>query len=313
MAFRDLLAQAGWQSLADPYSTAVTEFATRSDVLGISVGPREKKKQLDWKNITLRFHVRDKKLEGEIDENEMIPRVWDGVPTDVVGCGGSAHPSELHYRTRRDRYDPLLPGVSIGALEGFSGTLGIFVEHGEAGLCILTADHVVAPPGSADGTPIYQPGLDDGPEDDRNIIGWVDEDLRRVASCGVSLFPYNGSRRTDEVPLGTHAHLRGTRVPNKGETLWKSGRTTGITAAQVVGYGEEAYDNCRPTIVLRAYDGNPECEISMGGDSGAIWYDPVTHEAVGVHCGGDEDFDLTGEWAIAAALYDLEEALGIRL
>ncbi|MYB98515.1 MAG: hypothetical protein F4123_02850 [Gemmatimonadetes bacterium] len=206
-----------------------------------------------------------------------------------------------------------MPGVSIGVLRGYSGTLGMFVEHESAGRCILTADHVLAPRGNADRKPIYQPGLDDSAPDDRNVIGHVDSGLRREAACGVSLFQYNGSRRTHDIALGAHERLTGTRMPRVGETLWKSGRTTGVTAAQVVGYATETYDNCRPTIVLRAYDGNPECEISMGGDSGAIWYDPISHEAIGVHCGGDEDYDLTEEWAVAAALYDLEKALGIRI
>ena len=206
---------------------------------------------------------------------------------------------------RIGRWDPLVPGVSIGVAGGSPGTLGtlgMFVCHPKGGLCILTADHVIAPKGNESGLPVYQPR----PLNHPNQHDQIGYSYKRLKPNGVALVRCVTERKIDRVPLGAEARLFGTRLPRCGDILKKSGRTTGITCAKVIHVG--AYPDCTPGFKLEQLDHSTN-KISMGGDSGSIWYDPKTYEAIGVHCGGDK----YGRKAWAASLYYLAPCLGLTL
>ena len=290
-----------------PYSVAVRRYLPRSNVLGISVGARTRGDMVDWDDIVLRVRVKEKKDTDRLGD-EVIPAMIDGVETDIVEGAGLA-PADRGSRMplgRTDPCDPLVPGVSIGVACGSPGTLGMFVDHPQGGLCILTADHVVAPNGNESGLTVYQPGPPDHPIDRHSSIGYA---YKRLRANGVALVRCHAGRRIEHVPVGAEASFSGTRVPRIGDILEKSGRTTGITCAKVSAVGVTSVD-CKPGFELVPVDDRTD-EISMGGDSGSIWYDPETYEAIGVHCRGDGDSDFLTEWAQAAVLYYLAPYLGL--
>ena len=292
-----------------PYSVAVRRYLPRSNVLGVSVGPRTRGDMIDWEDIVLRVRVKEKKDPDRLGD-DMIPAMIDGVETDIVE-GAGLSPADQGSRMplgRTDPCDPLAPGVSIGVAGGSPGTLGMFVDHPKGGLCILTADHVIAPRGDEWELPVYQPGPTDHPSNRYNPIGYS---YKRLPAHGVALVRCDTGRKIEHVPIAAEARLRGTRPPRIGDTLEKSGRTTGITCAKVSAVGIP-YRNCKPGFELVPVDDRTS-EISMGGDSGSIWYDPETYQAIGVHCRGDGDDHFLTEWAQAAMLYYLAPSLELTL
>ena len=308
MAYDELFNEPRLERLRRPYSLAVRRYLPRSNVLGISVGPRTRGDIIDWDNIVLRIRVKEKKDPDRLGD-DVIPAMLDGVETDIVEGTGLA-PADRGSRMplcRTDPCDPLVPGVSIGVPGGSAGTLGMFVDHPSGGLCILTADHVIAPRGDENGLPVCQPDPKDYPGNGDNSIGRA---YKRLPANGVALVRCDTERKIEHVPVGAEARLRGTRPPRIGDILEKSGRATGITRAKVSDVG--AYRGCKPGFELVPVDDSTN-EISKGGDSGSIWYDPETYEAIGVHCRGDGDDDFLREWARAAALYHLAPCLELTL
>jgi hypothetical protein len=102
--------------------------------------------------------------------------------------------------------------------------------------------------------------------------------------------------------LGSTVRLKGAREPEVGDVLEKVGGGTGRTHAVVeyVGNVSTVYArNCRGFVLRPATEG--PAEISLPGDSGAVWYDPRTGAAVGLHLEGE----LSGkEQAIASCMTD---------
>ena len=300
MAYEELFDEPRLERFRRPYSLAVRRYLPRSNVLGVSVGARTRGDTIEWDDIVLRIRVKEKRDPDRLGD-DVIPAVIDGVETDVVEGTGLA-PADRGSRMppgRTDPCDPLAPGISIGVAGGAAGTLGMFVDHPKGGLCILTADHVIAPRADQNGLPVYQPDPRDHPNNGDDPIGRA---YKRLPSNGVALIRCETERQIDHVPVGAKARLHGTRPPRIGDILEKSGRTTGITCAKVIDVG--AYRGCKPGFELVPVDDSAN-EISMGGDSGSIWYDPETCEAIGVHCRGDGDDDFLTEWARAAMLYYL--------
>ena len=137
-----------------------------------------------------------------------------------------------------------------------------------------------------------------------------------------------GTRRINPLPLGLETPIRGARRPVEREILVKSGGTTGVTRAQVesegvleVRYRNVHYPQLKRSLRLPVFElrtlapGNPNNEeISSKGDSGAIWYDEATGEAVGLHVGG-EPFAAPGkaEHALACFIPDMLKHLEVSL
>ena len=310
MAFAELFYDPLLERFRRPYSVAVCRYLPRSNVLGISVGPRTRGGIVDWEDIVLRVRVKKKKDPDRLGY-DAIPATIDGVETDIVEgtAMDSANQVSRMPLDRTDPCDPLAPGVSIGVAGGSPGTLGMFVDHPEGELCILTADHVIAPKGNEEiGLSVYQPAPTDDPSKHSNLIGHT---YKRLRYHGVALVRCDTIRSIEHVPVGANKRLRGTRRPKFGDILEKSGRTTGITSAKVSALGHVCR-NCIPGFELLPIDDRTN-EISKGGDSGSIWYDPETYEATGVHCCGDADSDSRKEWAGAAVLYCLAPHLDLTL
>ena len=288
------------------YSVAVRRYLPMSNVIGIAVGPREQEDgNIDWTGrFVLQIRVADAERLGD-----GIPDTIEMIPTQVLE-GKGLEPVDQGMRTpigRTDPIDPLRPGASIGIVGGPPGTLGMFVDRDDVQY-ILTADHVIAPQGHGDDSRVYQPGPVDHPVNHRSQIGWAGP---RLPANGVSLVRLDTDRQTNNTPLGSGIQLNGTRRPGVGDILEKSGRSTEITRAKVARTG--AFQGCKPGFELVSVDADPNTEISMGGDSGAIWYDPTTGAAVGVQCRGDGDLDHMTEWARAASLYYLAPHLELNL
>lgn len=94
---------------------------------------------------------------AQLSSADAVPRVIDGVSTDVIQTG-----SYRVLQVHRERHRPAPGGVSIGHRDVTAGTLGCVVRRGAERL-ILSNNHVLANTNAAEpGDPILQPGSYDG-------------------------------------------------------------------------------------------------------------------------------------------------------
>ena len=100
--------------------------------------------------------------------------------------------------------------------------------------------------------------------------------------------------------LGSNAQITGIRAPAINDVLTKSGRSTDVTTGRVDGVaGPYAGIQASFHLVPAVADGSLMCDF---GDSGAVWYDARTGEAVGLHCAGAPHPTPGNQFAVASAV-----------
>ncbi len=101
----------------------------------------------------------------ELSRKDLIPKSFDGIPTDVVASG-----IIRAFAPQTDRLRPVPGGISIGHFDITAGTLGCWVKRG-AETYLLSNNHVIANSNDARrGDSILQPGPIDGGERPGDVI-----------------------------------------------------------------------------------------------------------------------------------------------
>ncbi len=300
------------------YEKAIQRFLHRDNITGIDIGF----KYTDGKRLktqTIRFHVAEKIPNSQLEAVALFPDEIDGVPTDVIQAIYA--PQLTAVQSRRRRFDYLQPGVSVGHPNVTAGTLGAIVYDNQTGApCMLSNWHVLA--GSDDahiGDGILQPGRIDGgrkPDDETAVLKRYI--LNKTGDAAIAQL--NGNRPALRLQYETNVIAQSARKAKNGDILEKSGRTTGVTSGEVDGGGRY---KIRYSVGVVAVDGfkivpldksNPnDDEISLGGDSGSLWYDPETSEGVGLHFAGETSSVPSAEHGIACHLPDVLSALDVSL
>jgi hypothetical protein len=205
---------------------------------------------------------------AQLAEPEILPKLIDGVKTDVIETGVFRA-----LQGQRDRWRPTIPpGVSLGHVNVTAGTFGCLVRRGNE-LFILSNNHVLANVNQGKpGDPILQPGrYDGGTPQDRvatladyvpldfggdaatcNLAGAVEKTLNALASATGSshrIMAYQqtaSSNRIDAAlarpddPASVTPDILsigrplGVRQAGLGMQVKKSGRTTGYTEGRIV-------------------------------------------------------------------------------
>ncbi|MGP1676432.1 MAG: hypothetical protein ACTS6J_04660, partial [Burkholderiales bacterium] len=249
--------------------------------------------------LCARFHVSRKIPLDALRSHEVLPTDLGSIACDVVQARYAPQASPLM------RFDPIRPGVSVGnPARGSTGTLGSIVREADNGrLCLLSNWHVLCGAAAAKaGEPISQPGplhLGAGPgRPVATLQRWLDpSDGYDAAIAAVSAEVCN-----DDSIFAPDLHMSGVEEPRLGLSLIKTGAASGTTHAMVDGiegmfeldYSRHG-DQKRWMVGLRLVPDphNPEDEISMAGDSGAVWINPETQCQVALHfagkCGGGAD------------------------
>ena len=287
------------------FQRAVRKYAHRRSVTGVDIGWKFVGGILQEGNTCIRIHVREKHESNLLPELETIPTTIDGIPTDVMEAAWVPNQGGA-YRfnpQRVQRQTPVQPGLSVGVRNGDSGTLGMVATETITGdPCWVLSDHILCPPGG-DGV-LLQPGPTDAFPDRKFTIGRF---VRRHARLGVALAAIEPSLYWDACLFGEDHPILGMRGPVVGDILEKGGRTTDITQARVHGVGW--YEQTDAGFTLIAEGGGTGTEISMGGDSGAIWYDGEWN-GVGMQNWGEQDGIPDSEWALASILPAAAAMLG---
>lgn len=186
---------------------------------------------------------------------------------------------------RNKRLDIIQPGISISSKYSTNGTLGMIVFDNKNNLqaCILSNWHVLAKSSFfstsfRSGKPIYQPGKLIQGKRTSNIVA----KLTRFDKDTDSAIAKITDREFKLNQFESDALIKSARLPKEGDLVEKSGARTGITRGKIVKVNGSH-------IEIRTLEiDNPEnIEISQGGDSGSIWYDPITMEGLVLHNAGE--------------------------
>jgi hypothetical protein len=257
-------------------AAAIAKFSPRPDVTAVDLGYRIAAGRLT-KELCIRIHVREKHSLRHLTPRERIPARFHGVPTDVV----QAVYYDSQGNPRAERAAILQPGLGLSHMNGGTGTLGLLVVDrlGRPGL--LGASHVLVPGSFAGpGDPIFQPSRLDGGHPDDTIASLARADFDTDSAYAV-LFD---TRPLDPTVLGSGARLAAAGFPALGDVLEKSGRATDVTRAVVDGVSP-VMAGLHYAIHLAPIDHDAP-PVALGGDSGAVWYDPASQVGVGLHCKG---------------------------
>ncbi|MGH9835154.1 MAG: hypothetical protein ACRD9Y_19205, partial [Blastocatellia bacterium] len=217
---------------------------------------------------------------------------------------------------RASRQDKLRGGVSISdEFHNTYGTLGgLVVDRANGDPMILSNWHVLVADWRARvGQSIYQPGrLDGGSSAD--VVAALTRDAMS-ANLDAAVAKLTGARQlvNDQVGLGP---VQGLTEAKPGMEVVKSGRRTGVTYGRVTGVEGIAMINYGSldriirnvvTIDPRVSDG----EVSGPGDSGSLWLEASTMQAVGLHFAGSNAPERGLALDIEAVLTALNVALVI--
>jgi endonuclease G len=260
--------------------------------------------------ISIQFTVREKG-ESAIERlgSKRIPETIeiDGhvVLTDVIERHYSPSyqivaPGQLD--ARRQRLDPVLPGISVSHIKGSAGTVGLIVYDRTTGApCVLSNWHVLHGKDGNVGDVIVQPG----PFDDNNTVNnrlgtLLRSHLGAAGDCALARVELRDTSRTVHELGIVPKHMADVALDDR---VIKSGRTTGVThgiVRRVDVMAKISYDLPEGPVAIGCFEigvdpDNPprNGEVSMGGDSGSAWLiskgGKATDIFAGLHFAGESD------------------------
>jgi endonuclease G len=227
------------------------------------------------------------------------------------------------WSERRAAADPIRPGVSIGHTEADGpGTVGAIVYDVATGQPLLLSNwHILHTGWGNLGDPIYQPAPHDT-SGGQPVGRLLRSHLGLAGDCAVSTVE---GRNVDGTILGLNVVPRRLARVELGDRLVKSGRTSGVTSAIVRRVGivaKMAYAGVVASVGGFELGPDPQApppdgEISLAGDSGALWLvnsgGADADVAVGLHFAGETDPKPEAEYALASNIHSVLDRLGVTL
>jgi hypothetical protein len=287
-----------------------------SGIVGVDYGFVYKNgKRLKTQGI--RFHVRKKVPPSEWPATAVIPKQLDALRCDVVQARYSlqANPKGI--------CNPIEPGVSVGNLSRLrTGTLGMFVlDTVNQKPAVLSNWHVLGGAIHAkSGDEICQPGpLHTGTMPPR-IVGKLERWAPLDTGCDAAIALLSNGATKDQKLFDDTTVIRGVEPPQNGMKLIKYGVNSHLTHGMVDGIGgsfQMDYSDYGDTrrwidgIRIVADPEFPESEISLAGDSGSVWVNRATNNAVALHFAGEDGLGPTAEYALAQPLPRVFSLLGV--
>lgn len=259
--------------------------------------------------LGIRFHVPKKIAASALRVAELLPNRLESIRCDVLVASYRLHADE----DPRTKLRPLRPGSSVGNVtHRKAGTLGCFVRtRADRRVAFLSNWHVLF--GGADarvGDEVSQPSVKFATGPAADVVGR----LHRQAGLDRG---YDAATALVESGVDLNPRILGADVQpvdiidvEPRMRLVKFGVTSGLTHGAVDGIlgsyemNYEPYGDAKRwmegfRIVPDTEVEAPETEISLGGDSGAIWVEHDTGRAVGLHFAGEDGLGPSGEYALA--------------
>ena len=263
--------------------------------------------------------------DGDVAKVDVVERTFQVNYEIVSDPEGDARARELSpWKQRRSRLDPVVPGISVSHRRGTAGTIGAIVYDNRAGIPLLLSNwHVLHSTDDPTDTNILQPGPSDSSDLDANRIGrLLRSHLGLAGDCAVATI--EDRRFAEEIFELNVVPKRAAKV-SLGDTVVKSGRTTGVTFGIVTRVGVTAnihYGGVVGAANIGCFEIRPNPkkppkngEISQGGDSGSIWLidgdDNDKDVAVGLHFAGEVDPHPADEHSLACNIHSVLEKLDV--
>lgn len=288
------------------------------NLVGVDYGYAYKNGEL-LKKLAIRFHVREKRDLADLPPALVLPRAIDGLRCDVVEGSYSLH------ATAHEEGSPLQPGLSVGNLEtGETGSIGLFASAaGQPGTYLLSNWHVLVGGGTGKkGDGICQPGPGDVNNRPARIVAQLSKWTELATGIDAAIALVDPSFATSARLFDSTVSIVGWEEPAHGMKVIKAGAFSGFTHAIVDGIEgafEMNYTNFGDQkrwmdgIRLRRDPDFPETEISLAGDSGAVWVNSATGRAVALHFGGEDSLGPSEEYALAHPIGRVLELLSVEL
>ena len=280
---------------------AAASPSPENNVVGVGIG----EKISDGKNtglMAVKFLVRVKYSPSEVSKKHLLPRMVNGLPTDVEQVGtfrrlaAAAAPAPLTppMPDPKARTRPARPGCSIGFKDPnnqfkMAGTFGAVVKNAQ-GIYVLSNNHVLADESQLPlGSPIFQPGLLDGgrPNTDRiaaltKFIPFSSTSMNKVDCAiakAVTANMVSSSILFIGAPHGQAVAAIDMVVHKFGRTTsYRVGRVTSINTDVSVQYETGTFTFSRQ-IIIQGLNGQ---QFSAAGDSGSLILERATNKAVGL-------------------------------
>lgn len=268
----------------------------------------------------------DVRLIGRIDKRARTTASAGGAGSSSRSPAPHGAAAVAWYRTNAR---PLLIGSSVGHIAVTAGTLGAFVKRG-SGVLILSNNHVLANEDEAKvGDTVLQRATYDGGLDPRDRVGMLAASVRlktRGANfVDAALARIDAGVEHDATLLRRLVGGRDRRLAglgpeflDEGVTVYKTGRTTGVTKGRVTAFDVDNVVVNYDVGNLR-FDGQIEIEgtgkrpFSDGGDSGSLILDEdmlaVGLLFAGGETGGSNGLGLTYANPIHRVLTDVKATL----
>jgi len=289
-------------------------------ITGVDYGPASKN-GIQLKTFAIRFHVSQKLPPSEIKTHYILPRKIDGIRCDVL---------EGNYSTQSipDYFcNDIQPGISVGnAAFGTTGTVGpIVIDNITGRIGLLSCWHVLcgsvnAKPGDA----IIQPGLALAGTNPLRETATLERYLSLNLGYDAAFGLLDPGVTYKTFPWGINAQITGVEEPRGGMRVLKVGATTGTTFGVVdshltpgnfmLSYSAFGDGKRRMTAykIVLAEDSNAE-ELTMEGDSGALWICRDSGKAVALNFAGEDGMGRNNEYSLAHSLPEILKLLNIKL
>ncbi len=323
-------------------SVHARDLLGKRNVVGVGVGYKVSQ-GIQTDELSLVVSVTRKEAPSALSVNDLVPKILDGIKTDVVETGVL----RAFDLGPRDRWRPVVPpGVSVGHYRVTAGTFGCLVRRGGEVL-ILSNNHVLADTNKGKiGDAILQPGVvDNGVAEDRiaTLIDFVPLDfgaapsecpfadvttrlLNYVAGAFGSSHKLQAVKQTPGVNQVDAALARplspdlvsneilyigkpvGTGEATLGTVVQKTGRTTGHTQGTITQIDATLriqYDGASALFTNQLVAG----PMSQPGDSGSAVLD-MERRVVGLLFAGSEAATVINPMAQVLAALNAELVVG---
>ena len=282
----------------NPMPRVEAMIAFNNNLVGVGYGTRNTS-GIEQAELAVRVYVREKVAISGLLHRERIPRMVNGLPTDVI-VGGDL---SAHVR-------PTYCGMSIGHHRITAGTLGCLVkQHSQVSddICILSNNHVLANatdsptdgPIASRGDCILEPGPKDGGDPNDPIAHLEDWEALDFSGAPNHIDAAIARLRRAEDALPEIAHIGRVRpealdvvlsapVRKHGRTsLHTVGKIVDIAADVIIRYGDRAAQFV-DQLAMTGADGL----FSTQGDSGSLVIDADSMRPVGLLFagGGNQSF-----------------------
>jgi hypothetical protein len=319
-------AQGAYTAVLRGLTSAISPSPTEN-VVGVGIG----EKLTDGKQtgiLAVKFLVRMKYSRLDLGSKDALPKLVDGLPTDVeeVGtfkrfaraAGARRQDTQMQMPDPRTKIRPAQPGSSIGFRDPnnqfvMAGTFGAVVKDRD-GIYVLSNNHVLADENRLPtGSPIFQPGLLDSGNPATDQIAALTRFVTLQAQqpntvdCAIAKAASPNILLKDILYIGAPS---GTAPAAIDMSVHKFGRTTGYTVGQVTSVDTDVtvqYDLGNINFTGQIIVTGTGQSFSNAGDSGSLILERSTNKAVALLFAG------SATHTIANHIEDVLKALGVTL